>query len=166
MAPQTPAAGNSGFPENTAVPVGGLADAATPNENFDLRTVTRTDAAGPDNEPFPADPTRTVAPETRLESTPAGAGVANQARPIPAAQNDAEGVVLSDGRRATFRALKGRDAMKAHERAGGDGEKTNYVLAAMATKIDGRPIVLEDLEELTLADFFAIVNGYGEKNGQ
>lgn len=153
---QTPgqAAGISG----TTVPVSNLADAASPNEAFDVSTKRR-----PETGAFPEPATGAA---TGSEATPASDGVANKARPVAPAPDANEGIILSDGRRATFRALKGRDAMKAHERAQGDGEKTNYVLAAMATKIEGKQVILEDLEELPLADFFAVINGYGEKNGQ
>jgi hypothetical protein len=81
----------------------------------------------------------------------------------------ADGETLSDGRRATLtRPPRGRDLEKAYDIAG--KRATNPVtlmlaLFALVGKIDGKPMVYEDLRELPLADATMIVGMIGGDAG-
>lgn len=65
-------------------------------------------------------------------------------------------VKLSDGRTATIRAGKGRDAMNAQKVSGTDVSKFFPALMAQLVEIDGQKLVMEDFEELPLQDFLTL----------
>lgn len=65
--------------------------------------------------------------------------------------------VLSDGRTAQCRKLKGKDQMAIQRITDGDKTKLQNALASIATKIDDKPIVVEDLDELWYPDYTKII---------
>jgi len=71
---------------------------------------------------------------------------------------------LSDGRSCKVIALKGRDMVQAQRVADGDQAKIMFALTAMATTIDEKQIVVEELEDMSLSDALKIQNAFGEIN--
>jgi len=65
-------------------------------------------------------------------------------------------VVLSDGRIAITRRVKGKDMIEAGKLAGQSVEKVNAAVAAVATKIDDQPLILDDLLNMWGMDFALI----------
>lgn len=63
-------------------------------------------------------------------------------------------VPLPSGRTATVRPLKGRDLLAAARMAGGsqDNMRLAFGLIAVGAEIDGKPLVIEDVEELDMGD--------------
>lgn len=65
---------------------------------------------------------------------------------------------LSDGREAISHKLKGKDSVAVSRMAGGDKDKYQAAVAATCTKVDGKPLVIEDLMEMYFNDFTKITN--------
>ncbi|WP_029009395.1 phage tail assembly protein [Azospirillum halopraeferens] len=72
---------------------------------------------------------------------------------------DARTVTLPGGRVACIRKGKGRDLLQAARMAGGagDGMKLTMAIIAVLTVIDGRPLVIEDVEEMDMADVMVLM---------
>ena len=68
-------------------------------------------------------------------------------------------VTLPSGRVAAIRKGKGRDLLQAARMAGGagDGMKLTMAIIAMLTTIDGRAMVIEDVEDLDLIDVMKLM---------
>lgn len=65
---------------------------------------------------------------------------------------------LPSGRKATIRKGKGRDLIQAARMAGSnDGIRLTYGIIAVLTLIDGRPIVVEDVEGMDLMDVMTLM---------
>lgn len=74
---------------------------------------------------------------------------------------------LPSGKRAEVRKGKGRDLMRAHRAVAGNAEpmSVSFALIAELARIDGKPLVYEDVLEMDLADVLALeaeVTGAGE----
>src|SRR4051812_28290345 len=71
-------------------------------------------------------------------------------------------VLLSDNSIGEIREGKGKDVEKATMLSNGD--QTKYLSAMMAAtiKIDGRPVVMEDLGELSMKDYMALQLSFSE----
>lgn len=70
---------------------------------------------------------------------------------------------LPSGAVATIRAAKGRDLIQAARMAGSnDGIRLTFGIIAVLTRINGRPIVVEDIEEMNLMDVMTLM---GEVQG-
>lgn len=80
------------------------------------------------------------------------------------AENTEKQVTLSDGRTAVIKKGKGKHAQNALKVAGGDGEKYITALMAQLVEIDGKRVVMEDLEEMDMKDFMAIQAEFAEAN--
>ncbi|HYH17499.1 MAG TPA: phage tail assembly protein [Azospirillum sp.] len=72
---------------------------------------------------------------------------------------DTRTVTLPSGKAATVRKGKGRDLVQAARMAGGgnDGMKLTMGIIAVLTQVDGRPLVIEDVEEMDLGDVMALM---------
>jgi hypothetical protein len=81
-----------------------------------------------------------------------------------AKDNTNQTVTLSDGRIAEIKPGKGRHAQEALKVSGGNGDKYMAALMAQLVEIDGKRIVMEDLEELDLKDFIALQTAFAEQN--
>lgn len=68
--------------------------------------------------------------------------------------NEPRTVSLPSGKKAAVRPLKGRDLLKAARMAGGsqDNMRLAFGIIAVGAEIDGKPLVIEDVEELDLGD--------------
>lgn len=68
-------------------------------------------------------------------------------------------VPLPSGAKAMIRKGKGRDLVQAARMAGGanDGIKLTYGIIATLAQIDGKPIVIEDVEEMDLRDVMTLM---------
>lgn len=73
-------------------------------------------------------------------------------------------LTLSTGASCKVVALKGRDMVQAQRVADGDQAKVMFALTAIATTIDGKQIVVEDLEDMPLSDAVKIQQAFGEIN--
>lgn len=93
---------------------------------------------------------------TKHDKTAAGAAAA--AAPAGDANEQTKSVTLSDGRVATVREGFGADLMKALKLASGDADAVQFSLAAVLTKIDGKPVIYEDFLLMKLPDCAAIMN--------
>lgn len=76
-------------------------------------------------------------------------------------------VPLPSGRRAEVRKGKGRDLMRAHRAVAGNSEpmSVSFALIAEVTRIDGKPLVYEDLLDMDLDDVLTLeaeVMGVGD----
>ena len=63
---------------------------------------------------------------------------------------------LKDGRLAVCHLLKGKDRTNIARITGGDATKTQDAIVALATKINDKPIVIEDMDNLWFNDFTRI----------
>ena len=73
-------------------------------------------------------------------------------------------ITLSDGRIAEIKEGKGKHAKAALRQM--DGDSSNYLPAIMAqlVTIDCKPVVMEDLDELPLRDFQALMSEVSDGN--
>lgn len=78
-------------------------------------------------------------------------------------QNEKE-LTLSDGRVCKVKALTGRAMRDAQRTADSDTSKVMFALTAIATTIDGNPIVMEDLEDMPLKDALKIQEAFSSIN--
>jgi hypothetical protein len=74
---------------------------------------------------------------------------------------------LPSGKQAEVRKGKGRDLMRAHRAVAGNAEpmSVSFALIAELARIDGKPLVYEDVLEMDLDDVLALeaeVTGAGE----
>jgi len=76
---------------------------------------------------------------------------------------NSKAITLSDGRKATIRKGVGKDLFKAQQIAN-EASEVLKILIAMLTKIDDKPVQVEELDEMPLEDVFAIMNAFGEIN--
>ena len=65
---------------------------------------------------------------------------------------------LSDGRLAEVRRLKGKDHLMIQRIANNESGKFQSAAAAMSAKIDGKGVVVEDLENMWYNDFTKIIS--------
>src|ERR1700720_81717 len=65
---------------------------------------------------------------------------------------------LPSGKQAEVRKGKGRDLMRAHRAVGGNAEpmSVSFALIAELARIDGKPLVYEDVLEMDLDDVLAL----------
>lgn len=73
-------------------------------------------------------------------------------------------IELSTGSKAEILTGKGKHAQKALQITGGDQSKYLGALMAQLVLIDGKPVVMEDLEEMPLKDYMAISEAFSEQN--
>jgi hypothetical protein len=67
-------------------------------------------------------------------------------------------LTLSDGRKAALvEAAKGRHATKASMISGGNTENIPAAIACQVISIDGALLTMEDILELPIVDYFAVV---------
>ncbi|WP_242472444.1 phage tail assembly protein [Ectothiorhodospira mobilis] len=69
-------------------------------------------------------------------------------------KTDLPEITLGDGRKAAIRKGKGRDLLTASRMAGGTNEpmKIAYGLIAALATVDGKPLTIEDVEDMDLGD--------------
>ena len=73
-------------------------------------------------------------------------------------------VILPSGLKAEILSGKGKHAQKALQLTGGDQSKYLGALMAQLVLIEGKPIVMEDLDEMSLRDYMAISEAFSEQN--
>lgn len=73
-------------------------------------------------------------------------------------------VLLSDGRTATVKQLKGKHAIEAQTRCEGDKGMYQKILLSAAVEIDGKGLPPEDFDNLDIKDFNAIFGVHSEIN--
>jgi len=73
-------------------------------------------------------------------------------------------VILSDGRKAVIRKGKGRDVKAAMRVSGADSSIYLFALIAQLTTIEGNAIVMEDLEDMGMADVTKLQTEFAELN--
>jgi len=78
---------------------------------------------------------------------------------------DPDYIKLQDGRWAYVGTGTGRLIPKARQIMNEDGENFSDCLAALVTRIDGKPITIEDLYDLPLRDASQIIGRHNIKNG-
>jgi len=68
-------------------------------------------------------------------------------------------VPLPSGKKASIRRGKGRDLVLASRMAGGgtDTIRLTYGIIAVLTRIDGKPITIEDVDEMDLPDVMKLM---------
>jgi len=57
-------------------------------------------------------------------------------------------IILPSGRKAVISAFKGKHIREATRLADGESDKLVFALIAITTKIDGKPVLLEDMDEM------------------
>ena len=72
------------------------------------------------------------------------------------------GLVISDGRRVTKRNVKVRDLANAESQAKGKDHLVKYALMGAKVLFDGKPVVLEDILDLTEDDLLKIAELFEE----
>lgn len=65
--------------------------------------------------------------------------------------------VLSNGKTAVVRELKGKDSIQISRLMGKDKERYSSASITLATKIDGMEYVIEDIENLKMKDYNLLV---------
>lgn len=65
--------------------------------------------------------------------------------------------VLRDGRTAESRMLKGKDSNMIKRISGNDSSKIQDAVAAFSTRINGKDIIIEDLEDMAFSDYTKIL---------
>ena len=73
-------------------------------------------------------------------------------------------IILPSGLKAEILQGKGKHAQKALQLTGGDQSKYLGALMAQLVLIEGKPIVMEDLDEMSLRDYIAISEAFSEQN--
>lgn len=84
----------------------------------------------------------------------------NEQAPAAATSDDGtRTVTLPSGRAAVIRPGKGRDVKRAFQMAGPDGGNTGVLFGMIAVKVtlDGRPLTIEDVDDLLDADVFVLL---------
>lgn len=72
---------------------------------------------------------------------------------------EAKEIVLPSGRFASFRPITWGDLIASHSE---NGHKMIATMAALVCQIDGSPLTVEQVAEMTLGEFMPIVNIIGE----
>jgi hypothetical protein len=70
-------------------------------------------------------------------------------------------IELPSGKIAECIEAKGKHILEAQRQSSEDGNKLIFALIAVCTKIDGKQIVMEDIEELPSADCFKLMAEFG-----
>lgn len=70
-------------------------------------------------------------------------------------------ITLPSGKTATIAGFKGKHIREAQKMAGGDEGKLIYALIAQTTKIDDKPVVMEDIDEMNGPDVLALMGEFG-----
>lgn len=78
--------------------------------------------------------------------------------------NSVKIIELPSGVKAEILQGKGKHAQKAMQMTGGDQSKYLGALMAQLILLDGKPVVMEDLEEMPLKDYMAISEAFSEQN--
>lgn len=71
-------------------------------------------------------------------------------------------ITLPSGKIAEIGAFKGKHILQAKRMAGDDAERVVLAMIAICTKIDGKEVLMEDLEEM---DGFDVLQLMGEFSG-
>jgi hypothetical protein len=69
---------------------------------------------------------------------------------------------LPSGAKAVINAFKGRDAMNAQKMIGTEATRYIPALISLTTTIDGKAIVVEDMEEMDGRDFMKLFTTFSE----
>ena len=70
-------------------------------------------------------------------------------------------LVLPSGKTAIMKPYKGKQIRQAQKAAGGDETKLVYAIIALTTEIEGKPIVMEDLDEMSGPDVLKLMGQFG-----
>ena len=73
-------------------------------------------------------------------------------------------ITLPSGKTATIREGKGIDSQKAMKICGGDSGRYLTALMAVLCDIDGKGVVMEDIEQLSLKDYNSLLAEFTEVN--
>lgn len=73
-------------------------------------------------------------------------------------------VKISDGRVVTIFKGKGKHSFKATSIANGDGSLYTKALMSLLVEFDGKPVTMEEFDELDLPDLFAIQDKFNDAN--
>lgn len=80
----------------------------------------------------------------------------------PVKKAEKKQITLSDGRVATFGEFKGKHIMQARRLVGDNADQLVNAIIATVVTIDGKPIFMEDLDEM---NGFDVLNLMGEFSG-
>lgn len=70
-------------------------------------------------------------------------------------------VTLPSGAKAVIKPFKGKDIRQAQTIAGDDTSKLMFAIIAVTTELDGKGIVMEDLDEMDGMDVMALFKEFG-----
>lgn len=70
-------------------------------------------------------------------------------------------IKLPSGKTATIAQYKGKHVREAQRMADSDVSKLTFAIIALTTKIDGQPILMEDLDEMDGPDVIALMGEFG-----
>lgn len=73
-------------------------------------------------------------------------------------------ITLPSGKKAFIREGKGRDSQQALKIIGGDSTKYLSAMMAVLCEIDGKGVVMEDIEDLSLKDYNVLLAEFTELN--
>lgn len=73
-------------------------------------------------------------------------------------------VHLSGGKVAEVKPFKGKHVKQAQRLIDGDSDNMVFAMIALLTSIDGKPIVMEDLDELPGGDVLKLMGEFGTSN--
>ncbi|KQC02098.1 phage tail assembly protein [Pedobacter sp. Hv1] len=71
-------------------------------------------------------------------------------------------IELSGGKIATLGEFKGKHILLAQKVSGEDKDKMMFALIATCVKIDGKPVVMEDLEDMPGPDVLKLMGEFSE----
>lgn len=69
-------------------------------------------------------------------------------------------IKLPSGKTATISQFKGKHVREAQRMADSDVSKMTFAMIALTTKIDGQPIMMEDLDEMDGSDVIALMGEF------
>jgi hypothetical protein len=81
--------------------------------------------------------------------------------PYVTAKADTKTITLPSGRVAEIARLKGKHIREAMRLAGGDESLLSFAMVALATRIDGNPITIEELDEMESEDLLPLLGALG-----
>lgn len=81
-----------------------------------------------------------------------------------AAQVTTKTITLPSGRIAELKEFKGKHIREAQRIAEGDSERIMFAIIAMLVTIDGKPVVMEDMDDMPGGDVLKLMAEFGDGN--
>lgn len=92
-----------------------------------------------------------------------GQGAPSNSQAPAEGQDNVKTFVLPSGKVAVMRDFKGKHVREAQRQAGGEPDKLLFTIIALTTEIDGKAVIMEELDEMDGMDVFALYGQFVSK---